>query len=78
MSAGNPWVWRTCGAPRRSHSNAPSTSAGIGVSSRSTTVTSHPARDSAIAAASPPMPAPTTTALVRSPTAAILRGQPMR
>ena len=56
MSAGKPCVWRTCGAPRRSHSNAPSTSSGIGVSSRSTTTTSHPMRDSAIAAASPPMP----------------------
>ena len=33
------WLWRTCGAPRRFHSNASSAVSGIGVSSRSITVT---------------------------------------
>ena len=55
------WLWRTCGAPRRSHQNAASGSAGRGVASRSSTVTSWPARPRASAAPSPATPAPTTT-----------------
>ena len=36
---GTLWLWRTCGAPRRFQSNASSAVSGIGVSSRSITVT---------------------------------------
>ncbi len=55
------WLWRTWGAPRRSHSNAASALGGISVSSRSITVTSWPARAIASADPSPDTPPPTTT-----------------
>lgn len=54
------WEWRTCGAPRRSQSNAPCGSAGSGVSSCSTSTTWWPARPADSATPSPPIPAPIT------------------
>ena len=67
--ARKPWVWWTCGAPRRSASNASSASATSGRGSRSSTSTWWPARAKPSAAVRPPTPPPTmiTRSLAHGP-----------
>ena len=62
MRARKPWVWWTCGAPRRSAANASSASApGRAAGRARRSVTSWPARPRASASDSPPTPPPTIT-----------------